>query len=77
MDFKRYSIAEMISMISSNIAAIVLAFLGYGVWSDLSQLKKLDRATKEFKGKLSAKERKARNENWHRAVDASQVYAKL
>lgn len=33
MDFKRYSIAEMISMISSNIAAIVLAFLGYGVWS--------------------------------------------
>ncbi len=33
MDFKRFSIAEMISMISSNLIAIVLAFLGYGVWA--------------------------------------------
>jgi O-antigen/teichoic acid export membrane protein len=33
MDFKSYSIAEMIAMISSNIVAITLAFLGFGVWS--------------------------------------------
>ncbi|MFT6946109.1 MAG: O-antigen/teichoic acid export membrane protein [Vicingaceae bacterium] len=33
MDFKSFSISEMISMVSSNIIAIVLAFMGYGVWA--------------------------------------------
>lgn len=33
MEFKSYSIAEMIAMISSNCIAITLAFLDYGVWA--------------------------------------------
>jgi O-antigen/teichoic acid export membrane protein len=33
MDFKSFSIAEIISMVISNIVAVTMAFNGFGVWS--------------------------------------------
>jgi len=33
MSFKSFSIAQIVSMIISNLTAIVLAFLGFGLWS--------------------------------------------
>jgi len=33
MDFKRFSLMEIISMVSANLLAILLAFAGYGYWA--------------------------------------------
>ncbi|MDT0559389.1 lipopolysaccharide biosynthesis protein [Ichthyenterobacterium sp. W332] len=33
MDFKSFSLAEIISMIIANVIAIIMAFTGFGVWS--------------------------------------------
>ena len=33
MEFKSFSIAEIVSMVTSNIAAIIMALYGFGVWS--------------------------------------------
>lgn len=33
MEFKSFSIAQIISMLASNIIAIIMAFLGYGLWA--------------------------------------------
>ena len=38
MDFKRFSIIEICSMIMANIVAIILAFTGFGYWALVSRL---------------------------------------
>jgi glycerol kinase len=54
---------------TTAIGAAYLAGLGVGFWSSQKDLQKIWKLNKQFKSKMSAKERSLRMESWHTAVE--------
>ena len=59
---------------TTSLGAAYMAGLGVGVWSDLSELKKLDKVDKKFNCKTNLPERKKRVAQWHKAISSMENY---
>lgn len=54
---------------TTSIGAAYLAGLGVGFWKSTAELKKIWKLDREFKVKMSTKDRSRRVDHWHRAVE--------
>ncbi|MCB0378969.1 MAG: glycerol kinase GlpK [Bdellovibrionales bacterium] len=58
---------------TTSLGAALMAGVGHGVWSSLSELKKLDQVDGTFKPDMTTKERRLRLAQWHQAIRGAQM----
>ena len=73
-DFLGVSVIRPKVVETTSRGAALMAGLGAGVWSSTSELKKLDRVDKEFKGSLRLNQRNERIKKWHKALSVMSSY---
>ncbi len=73
-DFQGVNVERPKVVETTSLGAALMAGLSVGIWSDLVELKKLDKVDKTFKCKTHLPQRKKRLEHWHQAISAMQTY---
>ncbi len=72
-DFLGCEIERPKNVESTSLGAALLAGLGAGIWSEISDLKKIQTADRVFQPKISHKDRQKKHQEWLRAVKRTAV----
>ena len=73
-DFQGVQVVRPKVVETTSLGAALMAGLSVGIWSDLKDLKKMDKVDKSFKCRTQPAARKQRLQTWHRAIAATQAY---
>jgi len=68
-DYMGSSVTRPKQIETTSIGAAYLAGLGVGYWTSLDEIKRIWMIDQEFKAHMSSKSRKARIQNWQKAVE--------
>jgi glycerol kinase len=68
-DYMGVSVQRPANLETTALGAAFVAGLGSGIWKNLSELKKAAKLGKEFKVKMTAKQRKERYLSWEKALE--------
>lgn len=68
-DYLGLAVVRPANLETTALGAAFMAGLGAGVWKDLKELRKIAKIDREFKVKMTAKERKARHLRWEQALE--------
>ena len=73
-DFLGVGVVRPKNIETTSLGAALMAGMGAGVWSNTSELKKLDKIEKKFSVKMAANNRHQRIKEWHRAIKSMRTY---
>jgi glycerol kinase len=73
-DFIGVKVVRPKNIETTSLGAALMAGLGIGLWSGLSEIKKIDRVDKEFVSQISPQQRKAVVSRWHSAIASMQSF---
>lgn len=68
-DYCGVSVVRPMNLETTALGAAFMAGLGSGFWKDLKEIKKVWKVDKEFKVKMTAKNRKSRHSQWFKALE--------
>lgn len=68
-DYLGLAVVRPANLETTALGAAFMAGLGAGVWKDLKELRKIAKIDREFKVKMTPKERKARHTRWELALE--------
>ena len=58
---------------TTSAGAAYLSGLGVGFWNSLNDIKKIWKVEKEFKPKISSRDRRERLEKWSKAIERARL----
>jgi glycerol kinase len=68
-DYLGVAVVRPANLETTALGAAFMAGLGAGVWKDLKELRKIAKVDREFKVKMTSKDRKARQVRWELALE--------
>ncbi|MNL13578.1 Glycerol kinase [compost metagenome] len=68
-DYLGVAVVRPANLETTALGAAFMAGLGAGVWKDLKELRKIAKVDREFKVKMTPKDRKARQVRWELALE--------
>lgn len=68
-DYLGVGVVRPSNLETTALGAAFMAGLGAGIWKDQKELRRILKVDKEFKVKMSAKDRKARHVRWEKALE--------
>ncbi|HEY1080072.1 MAG TPA: FGGY-family carbohydrate kinase, partial [Bdellovibrio sp.] len=68
-DYCGVNVTRPTNLETTALGAAFMAGLGCGFWKDIKEIQKVWKANKEFKVKMSVKQRKERRQRWEVALE--------